>query len=73
MLSKYWKRFLQRFFGTSYYVYIKSDRPHNHLCVVERVDINIWGKTYTPICFCSEELAKDKVERWNKLFGDKYE
>ncbi|AJT60731.1 putative AdoMet-MTase [Citrobacter phage CVT22] len=64
------KRFLKRFFGTSYYQYIKSPNPHNHLCIVEKVDVNRYGKTFTPICFCSEAMAKAKVELWNKLFGD---
>lgn len=66
-------KFLVWFFGTTYYQYIKSDNPDNHLCIVEKVDVRWYGKVYTPICFCSEAIAKHKVKRLNSLFGDRYE
>ncbi len=51
-----------------YYQYIKGPGA---LCFVERVEHGFFGKTYTPICACNEQMAKSKVETYNKLWSTK--
>lgn len=52
-----------------YYQYIKGPGA---LCFVEKVEHGMFYKTYTPICYCNEELAKIKVERYNRLWSIRF-
>lgn len=49
--------------------YIKHPNPDNHLCIVERVEVALWMKSYTLVSFSDELLAKSKVERYNNLWA----
>lgn len=48
-----------------HYQYIKGPGA---LCFVEKVEHGMFSKTYTPICYCNEAMAKSKVEFYNNLF-----
>ncbi len=47
-----------------YYQYIKGPGA---LCFVEKVEHGMFYKTYTPICYCNEFMAKQKVKWYNDL------
>lgn len=68
MLSK----FIDGLFGYSYYQVIRGPQPSSSLWVVERVDVVLWIKFYTLVCFTSDVLARAKVEKYNGIYAPKW-